>query len=580
MKKTLKNNKQIVHKTTKTNYISLPNQLVNDIQELGISNTLQSHCYKFVGILLRDSFEQFSNLTSPTPKPQTYLIKAFDDKYHEWLNVLLNNKIVIRTEIASKVKHVCYNYHVNPIYFKFIPSLYNFNSIISNPSILCREKECEVLLTVPYKDIIKTTSIDERKHLKWFEDDISTLNIDYSKLETIVENKVKNLSISDFDLNENIHTDIVKISIPNGNEHYIPKADAIKIAKSRNEDLIKDGKRYVIADATKFIEEKKIAIGFSYLNSINRLRNGCYKSKRNLTNNRLDTNLTNMYSELVNEICIQNNLVQIDLKNSQFAILSYVLKQELNSSHFKLFKTLSISGQLYAFIADKLSLKTKKEGKISMFEIMFSSRKNNTSGKKRIRELFPTIISWIDSYKLQHGDNKFSIMLQKKESEIFIDLILNKIKSKKFFCLTKHDSVIVHEKDYLEIHKIIQECFDKIGMEGELHIIKPADLIMIREDKKDLIKANEIAVKNEVIEINYKKERLRERYLSRFKYASPNYNLSPAEFHILTSDVFLDLVSLTQVYKISKELRKSDFENFWITVQDLKSIIKEDFKSA
>jgi hypothetical protein len=215
-----------------------------------------------------------------------------------------------------------------------------------------------------------------------------------------------------------------------------------------------------------------------------------------------------MYSELVNEICRQNNLVQIDLKNSQFAILSYVLKGELNSSHFKLFKSLSISGQLYSFIADKLGLKTKKEGKISMFEIMFSSRKNNTSGKKRIRELFPTIISWIDSYKLQHGDNKFAIMLQKKESEIFIDLILNKIKSKKFFCLTKHDSVIVNEKDYLEIHKIIQECFDKIGMEGELHIIKPADLIMIKEVKKDLIKVNEIAVKDEVIEINYKKRKI------------------------------------------------------------------------
>ncbi len=555
-------------------------QLANDIQDLGISNTLQSHCYKFVGILLRDSFEEFSNLTSPTPKPQTYLTKAFDDKYHQWLKVLLNNKIVIRTEIASKEKHVCYNYNVNPIYFKVISSLYNFNTILSNPCVLCREKEREVLLSVAYKDIIKTTSIDERKHLKWFEGDISTLKIDYSKLETIVDNKVKNLSISDFDLNENILADTVKISTPNGKEHYIAKADAIKIAKSRNEDLIKDGKRYVIADATKFIEEKKIAIGFSYINSLNRLRNGCYKSKRNLTNNRLDTNLTNMYSELVNEICIQNNLIQIDLKNSQFAILCYILKGELNSSHFKLFKALSISGQLYLFIANKLGLKTKKEGKISMFEIMFSSRKNNTTGKKRIRELFPTIIKWIDEYKLIHGDNEFAIMLQKKESEIFIDLILNKIKSKKLFCLTKHDSVIVHEKDYLEINKIIQECFDKIGMEGELHIIKPTDLIMIKEDKKDLILDKVITEKDAAIEINYKKEKLRESYLSRFKYASPNYNLTPAEFHTLSSDLFLDLLTFKQVYEISKELRKSDFEDFWNKIQQLKSIINVGLESA
>ena len=580
MKKTQKNNKQAVHKTTKTNYISLPIQLVKDIQGLAISNTLQSHCYKFVGILLRDSFEEYSNLTSPTPKPQTYLIKAFDDKYHQWLNVLLNNKIVIRTEIASKEKHVCYNYNVNPIYFKDILSLYNFNTIISNPSVLCREKEREVLLTVAYKDIVKTTSIDERKHLKWFEDDISTLKIDYSKLETIVNNRVKNICISDFDLNENILADTIKISIPNGKEYYLNTVDAIKIAKSRNEDLIKDGKRYVIANVDKYIEEKKIAIGFSYINSINRLRNGCYISKRNTTNNRLDTNLTNMYSELVNEICIQNNLIQIDLKNSQFAILCYILKGELNSSHFELFKSLSVSGHLYYFIADKLGLKTKKEGKISMFEIMFSSRKNNTTGKKRIRELFPTIIKWIDEYKLQHGDKNFSVMLQKKESEIFIDLILNKIKSKKFFCLTKHDSVIVNEKDYLEIYKIIQECFDKIGMEGELHIIRPNDLIMIKESKKDLILDKVITEKHTAIKINYKKERLRERYLSRFKYASTNYNLTPAEFHTLTSDLFLDSLLFTQVYEITRQFKKSDFENFWITIQDLKSIIKEDIKSA
>ena len=580
MKKLLKNNKQAVHKTTKTNYISLPTQLVKDIQELGISKTQQSHCYKFVGILLRDSFEEYSNLTSPTPKPQTYLTKAFDDKYHIWLKILLDNKIVIRTEIPSKEKHVCYNYHVNPIYFQLIPRLYNFNTIINQTDVLCIEKEREVLLTVAYKDIVKNMSVKNRKYLKWFDDDVSSLKIDYSKLETIVNDRVENLSVSDFDTNENIIADSFKITIPYGNEYYISKINALKIAKERNEDLIKDGKKYVIANATKFIEEKKIAIGISYLNSLNGLRNGCYISKRNPTNNRLDTNFTNMYSELVNEICIQNNLVQIDLKNSQFAILSNVLKDQLNSSHYKLFKDLSISGQLYSFIAGKLGLKSKKEAKISMFEIMFSSRKNNTIGKKRIRELFPTIIKWIDEYKLRNGDNEFAIMLQKRESQIFIDLILTKIKSKKFFCLTKHDSVIVHEKDYLEIYKIIQECFDKIEMEGELHIIKPIDLIKIKDDEKELILVEVKPENDNVIEINHKKERMKERYLSYFKYSKADCILTPAEFHTLTYDLFLDFLSFTQVYEFSKIFRKNDFENFWLIIQELKLILNEDFKSA
>lgn len=73
---------------------------------------------------------------------------------------------------------------------------------------------------------------------------------------------------------------------------------------------------------------------------------------------------------------------------------------------------------------------------------------------------------------------------------------------------------------------------------------------------------------------------MRERYLSRFKYAGPDYNLAPAEFHNLTSNFFLNLLSLIQVYEISKELKKSDFENFWITIQKLKSMISEDYKSA
>ena len=71
-----------------------------------------------------------------------------------------------------------------------------------------------------------------------------------------------------------------------------------------------------------------------------------------------------------------------------------------------------------------------------------------------------------------------------------------------------------------------------------------------------MILAKVIAEKDNVIETNYKKEILRERYLSRFKYAGPDYNLTPAEFDTLTSNFFLGLLSLIQVYEISKELKK------------------------
>jgi hypothetical protein len=136
-----------------------------------------------------------------------------------------------------------------------------------------------------------------------------------------------------------------------------------------------------------------------YKNSIDRLKYNSLDAKRNKTNNRLDTNLTNMASILVDEICLQNDLVQIDLSNSQFVLLTNLLQSHLSSSDYKLFKELSVSGKLYSYIASSLSLKSAKNGKSLMFEVMFSSRRNNSAYKKKIKELFPSVVGWIDDYK-------------------------------------------------------------------------------------------------------------------------------------------------------------------------------------
>ncbi len=49
---------QIRPKTTRETYVTLPIQLRNDIQQLPLSKTQISHCYKFVGILYRDSIAE------------------------------------------------------------------------------------------------------------------------------------------------------------------------------------------------------------------------------------------------------------------------------------------------------------------------------------------------------------------------------------------------------------------------------------------------------------------------------------------------------------------------------------------
>lgn len=177
-----------------------------------------------------------------------------------------------------------------------------------------------------------------------------------------------------------------------------------------------------------------------------------------------------MSSMLVDEICLQNGLVQIDLSNSQFAILTNVLKEHLDSDDFKRFKMLSISGKLYAYIQRIIGLESVADAKNAMFEIMFSSRRNNTPSKAKLKKLFPSVISWMDRYKKDFGDNQFSIMLQNKESEIFIDCLLTKIKAMQLFCLTKHDSLIVRRNDYAMVLDVLKTEFEKIDLEYSLKV--------------------------------------------------------------------------------------------------------------
>ena len=430
------------------------------INGLKLSKTDKSHCFKFIGILLRDSLEEFGNLISFVPKPQTYLIKTFDNSYYKWLNVLMVEMIVIRNNYYSHEEGVCYQYHVSPSFFPEGPPL----------NTLCNYNYLEPLVSLGYKDIIKGVNKEHNLHNNWFEEDVSTLVIDYDKLMNLVRNRIDNLSIEDFQVDEQIKEHAIKLYSTNGKSYYVKTINAIDKAKKQGKSLIKDDGKYGLTEPTTFLNNKKQSIAFSYLTSLIRLQRKNLKAERNPTNRRLDTNFTNMSSILLDEICLQNDLVQIDLSNSQFAILTNVLKEHLDSDDFKRFKELSVSGQLYAYIQQIISLESVNEAKNAMFEIMFSSRRNNTTSKAKLKELFPSVIGWIDRYKKAYGDKQFSIMLQNIESEIFIDCLLTKIKKMKLFCLTKHDSLIVRRNDYTKVLNVLKEEFAKISLEYSLKV--------------------------------------------------------------------------------------------------------------
>jgi hypothetical protein len=541
-------------KITRTSYISLPKELVHDIQNLPITKTQVSHCLKFVGILYRDSIEEFWDVTIPTPKPQTYLLKTFDDKYCHWLNVLIENAIVIRSDYYSHLKHLCYNYVVNPKYQSGL-----INSIQLNPSnVLCIEKYSEPLLTVGYKDIFKDINPELVKYRNWFITDVESLIINYDLLYKVVTSHLDRIEINDFLVDKEVLPTNIRVKLDDG-RFVFRNSEFVLSSIKDGECLIKDKSYYKVVLPESFLVTKKATMLMYYTNSIERLKNGCYSVKRNDTNNRLDTNLTNMASVLVDEICRQNNLVQIDLSNSQFTLLSTELEKHLSTGDFKRFQALTASGNLYANIANSIGLKNDKNGKTLMFEIMFSSYRNNSIFKKKIKLLFPSVVGWIDQYKKKHGDAEFSVMLQRKESELFVDKIFERIKKAKMLCFSKHDSMIIRNDDLDGVVKIMQEEFAKNNLTYRMKVSQCTKEYFVYSKRTD--NTNE--------QNTGEKAKLQVRFTDYFAYTSPTYTLSPAQFHDLTGRKYIESVSLTTIFGMTKNYNRNGFDIFWNDVKQL-----------
>lgn len=200
-----------------------------------------------------------------------------------------------------------------------------------------------------------------------------------------------------------------------------------------------------------------------------------YKATRNTTNNRLDTNLTNLPSVYTDWICNRNNLIQIDLANSQLCFLSKMLEDTPGLNGVDNFCSFSYNGEIYDYVQHQLGLETRDDAKLLLITILFSSN-YNSKGKKEFKSLFPEIHGWLHAYKKENGYKNISITLQKMESKLFIDKIYVKLKKRGVFCLTKHDSLIIRSRDANKVLSTIKTQFKSFGLKGKLKVTKPDEV--------------------------------------------------------------------------------------------------------
>lgn len=223
----------------------------------------------------------------------------------------------------------------------------------------------------------------------------------------------------------------------------------------------------------------------------------CRYFKRNSVNRRLDTNLTNLKSEL--RKFIKGNFVSIDLANSQFLFLAILIYQLLIHSNdnikdiplccyidinnickniditnvckflknpqneklgnYSKFLNWVVNGKLYDnFMEYFKNQYTRKEVKEIMFKVLFSQNKSYMDDKKVFKQVFPFIYNI--TFKLKQKEhNKLAICLQKMESEIFIDCIAKKLVESGIVPFTIHDSVIVEKEHQQRALELIQGVF-------------------------------------------------------------------------------------------------------------------------
>lgn len=437
-----------------TTYVSLPKGILNELDKIDFSITERNHAIRFIDYLMRRSYQFNGVIDGFVDVPSAYFEKVFNSRYYIWLKKLEKSDIIISSNSYSTTLHICKSYSINTSLT--LPSMF-CTSLINN------------LETVSYTYQNQEKTKEEKKMYKTIYDDIFSLKIDKKALLDITGEYIETIDISNYKVNEQVDDRLFfKVSYGKGKKYPMQRATALRKAKEDLKSLIQDGEDFYIMSEIEFILRKKISVLQAYTDSINKLYDKKIYGKRNDTNNRLDTNLTNMAKILIKDICEKNDLVQLDLCNSQFAILSHYLEDNLGTNDFKAFREQSYNGRLYEYVQEELVLKNREEAKKVTFELMFSKEDLNTERKEKLKKLFPTVVNFVDTFKADNGYNNFSIMLQKIESDIFIDGLWKEVKKKKLFCTPKHDCLIVKRQDLEIVKNIIGEHFKKINFGGKI----------------------------------------------------------------------------------------------------------------
>jgi len=277
-------------------------------------------------------------------------------------------------------------------------------------------------------------------------------------------------------------------------------------------DIIEYKKHLVLCDVNEFCEHKAKEIQFLTWYALDTIRQHGGNIERNKTNFRKDTpatNLNKLFDSMI-RLC-GRPLTSIDMKNSQFTILSNLIQNVLTDDKSLIqviekyrdrrlepskqdsktigelldafietvksckieedvykFCSASFEGKLYDnFAAETKGLIERPEAKLINFFVMFSEVESEEKKRKNkmialFKSIYPSIYELLKDFKNRVGSEYLPIFLQAVESILFVDELFILLYSQGIETLTKHDSISLKDTDLKEGKRIIKAYLDQV----------------------------------------------------------------------------------------------------------------------
>jgi hypothetical protein len=309
------------------------------------------------------------------------------------------------------------------------------------------------------------------------------------------------------------------------NSRYLTVEAARNVAKDKGKELFFFKDTFYIADITEFLNQRVPALVYHYKNQVSLIYSQPIEEKRNPVTLRLYSNLVNFPSKILQFISINNStVVQLDLRTSQFLIFANLLnvyvnvggehllslfKQKRNvtylrrlirilNQHKKQLPNVAVdahdinSGQyssadvtkfirdvffhdFYAVVQQELGLKDRMLAKRVLFKLLFKKTNRPDALLNKLSQRYPVVMSIIAAFKQKdvrknesddHANNhesNFSVFLQCIEGEIFVDNILQELRTDGVPCFTRHDSIVVASGHEEKAEEIAKGVFSRFG---------------------------------------------------------------------------------------------------------------------